>query len=42
MDDATAAMFAGVADTVKRLASGEQQPVEPRNAATVVLLRDRR
>jgi 8-oxo-dGTP pyrophosphatase MutT (NUDIX family) len=39
-DDRTAAMFAGLVDTVKRLASGEQQPVEPRNAATVVLLRD--
>jgi 8-oxo-dGTP pyrophosphatase MutT (NUDIX family) len=41
VDDATAAMFAGMVDTVKRLANGEQQPVEPRNAATVVLLRDR-
>jgi 8-oxo-dGTP pyrophosphatase MutT (NUDIX family) len=33
-------MFAGMADTVKRLASGEQQPAEPRHAATVVLMRD--
>jgi 8-oxo-dGTP pyrophosphatase MutT (NUDIX family) len=41
VDDPTAAMFAGMVDAVKRLASGEQQAVEPRNAATVVLLRDR-
>jgi 8-oxo-dGTP pyrophosphatase MutT (NUDIX family) len=41
MDDATAAMFAKMVGTVKRLARGEQQPVEPRNAATVILLRDR-
>ncbi|HEX3823699.1 MAG TPA: NUDIX hydrolase [Mycobacteriales bacterium] len=35
------AMFAGLVDTIKRLASGEQQPAQPRHAATVVLLRDR-
>jgi 8-oxo-dGTP pyrophosphatase MutT (NUDIX family) len=40
-DDPLPAMFAGLADTVKRLASGEQQPAEPRHAATVVLVRDR-
>jgi 8-oxo-dGTP pyrophosphatase MutT (NUDIX family) len=39
-DDALSAMFAGMADAVRRLASGEQQPSEPRHAATVVLLRD--
>jgi len=39
-DDATAAMFAGMVDTVKRLASGETQPTEPRHAATVILTRD--
>jgi 8-oxo-dGTP pyrophosphatase MutT (NUDIX family) len=39
--DPTAAMFAGMVDTVKRLESGELQPALPRNAATVVLLRDR-
>jgi 8-oxo-dGTP pyrophosphatase MutT (NUDIX family) len=31
----------GLVETVKRLASGEQQPAEPRHAATVVLVRDR-
>jgi 8-oxo-dGTP pyrophosphatase MutT (NUDIX family) len=40
-DDPMAAMFAGLADAVKRLASGEQQAAEPRHAATVVLMRDR-
>jgi 8-oxo-dGTP pyrophosphatase MutT (NUDIX family) len=40
-DDPLPAMFAGLVDTVKRLASGEQQPAEPRHAATVVLARDR-
>jgi 8-oxo-dGTP pyrophosphatase MutT (NUDIX family) len=40
-DDPMAAMFAGLTDSVRRLASGEQQAVEPRHAATVVLLRDR-
>jgi 8-oxo-dGTP pyrophosphatase MutT (NUDIX family) len=40
-DDPTAAMFAGLVDTVKRLQRGEQLPVEPRHAATVVLVRDR-
>jgi 8-oxo-dGTP pyrophosphatase MutT (NUDIX family) len=40
-DDPTAAMFAGMVDAVKRLASGEQQAAAPRNAATVILLRDR-
>jgi 8-oxo-dGTP pyrophosphatase MutT (NUDIX family) len=39
-DRATPEMFAGMVDTVKRLASGEQQPAELRDAATVVLLRD--
>lgn len=34
-------MFAGMVDTVKRLASGTLTPAEPRHAATVVLLRDR-
>jgi 8-oxo-dGTP pyrophosphatase MutT (NUDIX family) len=41
-DDPLPAMFAGMVETVKRLASGEQQPVEPRHAATVVLARDGR
>jgi 8-oxo-dGTP pyrophosphatase MutT (NUDIX family) len=41
VDDSTAAMFAGMVDTVKRLQSGELTPSEPRHAATVVLLRDR-
>jgi 8-oxo-dGTP pyrophosphatase MutT (NUDIX family) len=40
-DDPTAAMFAGLVDTVKRLQRGEQVPTEPRHAATVVLARDR-
>lgn len=40
-DDPLPAMFAGLVDVVKRLASGEQQPAEPRHAATVVLSRDR-
>jgi 8-oxo-dGTP pyrophosphatase MutT (NUDIX family) len=40
-DDPMAAMFAGLTDAVRRLASGELQAVEPRHAATVVLLRDR-
>jgi 8-oxo-dGTP pyrophosphatase MutT (NUDIX family) len=40
-DDPIAAMFAGMVDTVKRLESGELQPAQPRNAATVILLRDR-
>jgi 8-oxo-dGTP pyrophosphatase MutT (NUDIX family) len=40
-DDPLPAMFAGMVDTVKRLASGEQQPAVPRHAATVVLARDR-
>jgi 8-oxo-dGTP pyrophosphatase MutT (NUDIX family) len=39
--DPVAAMFAGLADTVRRLDSGEQQPVTPRPAATVLLVRDR-
>src|ERR1700685_3111322 len=40
-DDPTSAMFAGMVDTVKRLASGELTATEPRHAATVILLRDR-
>jgi 8-oxo-dGTP pyrophosphatase MutT (NUDIX family) len=40
VEDPTAAMFAGMVDTVKRLASGELQAAPPRPAATVVLLRD--
>jgi 8-oxo-dGTP pyrophosphatase MutT (NUDIX family) len=40
VDDQTAAMFAGMVDMVKRLATGDLQPAEPRHAATVVLLRD--
>jgi 8-oxo-dGTP pyrophosphatase MutT (NUDIX family) len=32
--------FGDITDTVRRLASGELQPVEPRHAATVILLRD--
>jgi 8-oxo-dGTP pyrophosphatase MutT (NUDIX family) len=40
-EDPTAAMFAGLVDTVKRLQRGEQAPAEPRHAATVVLARDR-
>jgi 8-oxo-dGTP pyrophosphatase MutT (NUDIX family) len=39
-DDGVSAMFAGMVDTVKRLASGEAQPAEPRHAATVILIRD--
>ncbi len=41
VDDATATMFAGLVDVVKRLASGEMTAAEPRSAATVILLRDR-
>jgi 8-oxo-dGTP pyrophosphatase MutT (NUDIX family) len=41
MAEPVEAMFAGLVDTVKRLASGEQQAAEPRHAATVVLVRDR-
>jgi 8-oxo-dGTP pyrophosphatase MutT (NUDIX family) len=40
-DDPTSAMFAGMVDTVKRLASGDLTAAEPRHAATVILLRDR-
>jgi 8-oxo-dGTP pyrophosphatase MutT (NUDIX family) len=40
MTDDAAAMFAGMVDTVKRLASGDLQPADPRHAATVVLIRD--
>jgi 8-oxo-dGTP pyrophosphatase MutT (NUDIX family) len=38
--DGATAMFAGMVETVKKLAAGEVQPVEPRHAATVVLMRD--
>jgi 8-oxo-dGTP pyrophosphatase MutT (NUDIX family) len=38
--DPVASMFAGMVDTVKRLASGELQAAVPRDAATVVLARD--
>jgi 8-oxo-dGTP pyrophosphatase MutT (NUDIX family) len=31
----------GIVETIRRLESGEQQPSEPRHAATVVLLRER-
>ncbi len=41
VDDATASLFSGLVDAVKRLASGEVTAAEPRSAATVVLLRDR-
>jgi 8-oxo-dGTP pyrophosphatase MutT (NUDIX family) len=34
------ALFAGMVETVKKLASGELQPAVPRDAATVVLTRD--
>jgi 8-oxo-dGTP pyrophosphatase MutT (NUDIX family) len=40
VDDATAAMFAGLVDTVKRLDAGELVAAVPRPAATVLLLRD--
>ncbi|HTW21443.1 MAG TPA: NUDIX hydrolase [Mycobacteriales bacterium] len=40
VDDATAQMFAGLVDTVKRLAAGELVPATPRDAATVILLRE--
>ncbi|MGN6475355.1 MAG: NUDIX hydrolase [Mycobacteriales bacterium] len=33
-------MFAGLVDTLRKLNAGEVQPVEPRHAATVVMLRD--
>lgn len=33
-------MFAGLIDTLRKLNAGEVQPVEPRHAATVVMLRD--
>jgi 8-oxo-dGTP pyrophosphatase MutT (NUDIX family) len=39
-DDPIVSMFAGMVETVKRLASGEQQAALPRHAATVVLARD--
>jgi 8-oxo-dGTP pyrophosphatase MutT (NUDIX family) len=39
-EDPVSALFSGMAATIKRLAAGEQQPVEPRHAATVILLRD--
>lgn len=39
--DPMAAMFAGLADTLRRFANGEQEPVAPRPAATVLLVRDR-
>jgi 8-oxo-dGTP pyrophosphatase MutT (NUDIX family) len=39
-DEALPDMFAGMVDTVKRLASGEVEPAAPRHAATVVLTRD--
>jgi 8-oxo-dGTP pyrophosphatase MutT (NUDIX family) len=40
MAEPVEAMFAGLVDTVKRLISGEQEAVEPRHAATVVLVRE--
>ncbi|HVX70135.1 MAG TPA: NUDIX hydrolase [Mycobacteriales bacterium] len=33
-------MFAGLVDTLRKLNAGEVQPVEPRHAATVIMLRD--
>lgn len=33
-------MFAGLVDTLRKLNAGEVEPVEPRHAATVVMLRD--
>jgi 8-oxo-dGTP pyrophosphatase MutT (NUDIX family) len=39
-EDPVSALFSGMASTIKRLASGEQHAVEPRHAATVILLRD--
>jgi 8-oxo-dGTP pyrophosphatase MutT (NUDIX family) len=39
-DAAVEKLFGDIAETVRRLANGEQQPVEPRHAATVVLARD--
>jgi 8-oxo-dGTP pyrophosphatase MutT (NUDIX family) len=39
-EDPVSALFSGMATTIKRLAAGDQQPVEPRHAATVILLRD--
>jgi 8-oxo-dGTP pyrophosphatase MutT (NUDIX family) len=39
-EDPVSALFSGMATTIKRLAAGEQQAVEPRHAATVILLRD--
>lgn len=33
-------MFAGLVDTLRKLNAGEMEPVEPRHAATVVMLRD--
>jgi 8-oxo-dGTP pyrophosphatase MutT (NUDIX family) len=39
-EDEVSALFSGMATTIKRLAAGEQRAVEPRHAATVILLRD--
>ena len=39
-DAAVEKLFGDIAETVRRLTSGEQQPAEPRHAATVVLARD--
>ena len=33
-------MFAGLVDTLRKLNAGEVEPVEPRHAATVIMLRD--